>query len=169
MATKTRPTDPRFHREGPIEWAILAPLDAARLEALVAQCGPRRYVDLGDDDGPRSRCIVAGSKKYSALIETAPGSASSELDLAKKMSKQLGATIYSVSFSGYADPDHGAPDIRRYDAGKVGIIWVSGDDRAAELGAPPIRTAAGPKGVPATDPFAFAKALGCDLRPYFEP
>ncbi len=165
---KPRPTLLRargaFEAQGNVVWAVLAPISAAALEDHAMRAW--RLDD--DEDGepePRSWCVVAGKKTHAVLIETEPGSDSGDGDIAKPLSKQLDKPVYSVGFSGYDDPDHGLPYIQRYDAGKSGVIWMAPTYDDEDL--PPLKTVAGPKGVPCTDPFDFAKALGCDLRKFW--
>lgn len=169
-ATKAPPKaaiDPRFRKEGRIEWAVLVPVAAAKLEAMVAKLNAKpHYLDDDEEDlEPRSWCVLAGSRQHSALIETEPGSTSTETELARDLSKQLGKTIYALGFAGYDDPDHGLPYIQRYDDGTAGLIWMAPtyDDEFPEP-----ETVAGPRGVPAKDPFEFASALGCELRAFYE-
>lgn len=152
-----------FESEGPLEWAILAELPAPELTALAFRFMHRHVVrSMWDPDEPRSWCVVSGTKKHSALIETAPGSSSSEADLATALSKDMKAPVYALGFAGYDDPDHGVPSIMRYDAGKSGLIWMADTDEDE------VPMVAGPRGVPCKDPFELAAALGCELRPYFE-
>ncbi len=152
-----------FEAGGSLIWAVLAPMSAAALEDQVVRAERRRGFDDDDDfdPEPRSWCVVAGTKTHAALVETEPGSDGGCDEVAKALSKQLGKTVYAVGFSGYDDPDRGLPYIERYDNGKGGLIWMapSYDDELPEP-----KTVAGPKGVPCSDPFEFAKALGCDVR-----
>jgi hypothetical protein len=136
-----------FEAAGPIEWAILAPVSADELHALVIEAWSTR-IDV-DDDEPQSWGVVPGTKRYAAVIETEPGSTSTERELALALSKKLGATVYTVGFCGYDDPDRGLPYIERYEAGN-----------------PLAKTVPGPRGVPCDDPFDFADALGCALRAF---
>jgi hypothetical protein len=108
----------------------------------------------------RSWRVVPGTKKHCALIETAPGSSSTEIDLARALSKDLQTPVYALCFAGYDDPDHGLSSITRYDAGTSGLIWMADANDGP--------TVAGPKGIPCDDPFELAAAFGCHLRPYFE-
>src|SRR5205823_4579451 len=74
----------RFEQEGRLEWAILAPLDGRGLETHVARLKKKlahRCLVLDPDDERRSWCVVPGTKRFSAVIETSPGSTRSEVDL----------------------------------------------------------------------------------------
>lgn len=165
MAKKTadpKPLDVRgpFAKEGPLEWAILAEIAPAELTVCAFRLMNRHVVrSMWDLDEPRSWCVVPGTKKHHALVETAPGSSSTEIEIARALSKDAPRPVYALGFVGYDDPDHGLPFITRYDRGKSGLIWMadSGD----------LTTVPGPRSVPCDDPFAFAEALGCVLRPYF--
>jgi hypothetical protein len=117
---------------------------------------------MWDLEGGRTWHVAPGTKKHSALIETAPGSSATEVDIARALSKDSSTPVYALGFTGYDDPDHGLPFITRYDAGKSSLIWMPSDDEDDEL-----PTVAGPKGIPCDDPFEFAEALGCKLRRYF--
>jgi hypothetical protein len=153
-----------FVKEGRIEWAVLAESAAADLEAFAAD-----FFEIEPDfDAHRSWGVVDGKKTHSALIETAPGSAAGERDIAKALAKKLGTTVYALAFSGYDDPDHGPPYIDRYARGAHGTIWMAPcyDDDGGRLEIR--RPVKGPPGIPSDDPFDFAAALGCDLRRYFE-
>jgi len=133
----------RFESEGRIEWAILAPAPVKKLEEIVAKLRAPYFSAGDDEDEPRSWCVVKGKKKHAAVIETAPGSSGTEIDLAKALSKQLGAIVHALGFAGYDDPDHGIPHVTRYEGGKA--VHTSEDD-----------------------PFDFADEHGCALRSYFE-
>lgn len=149
-----------FESEGPLEWAILAQRASAELTSFAFRFMNRHRVrSMWDLAAPRSWCVVPGTKKHCALIQTSPGSSSTEIDLARALSEDSKTPIYALAFAGYDDPDHGLPSITRYDAGKSGLIWMADSDAA---------TVAGPKGIPCDDPFEFAAAHGCQLRPYFE-
>jgi hypothetical protein len=150
-----------FESSGPLEWAILAQLPTPEMTSLAFRFMNRHVVrSMWDLEDERSWCVVAGTKKHCALIETAPGSTSTEIDLARALSKDLQTPVYALCFAGYDDPDHGLPSITRYDAGASGLIWMAD--------ANDVPTVAGPKGIPSLDPFEFAAGLGCQLRPYFE-
>lgn len=152
-----------FESEGPLEWAILAQLPPAALTSFAFRFMDRHVVrSMWDLAEARSWCVVPGTKEHCALIQTSPGSSSSEIDLARALSKDSKTPVYALGFAGYDDPDHGLPSITRYDGGKSGLIWMAGSD---EDDAP---TVAGPKGIPCDDPFEFAAAHGCQLRSYFE-
>lgn len=154
-----------FEPEGPLEWAILTPIPPVDFEARAFRFRNRHIVrSMWDLDAPRSWCVVQGTKKHSALIETMPGSACTEIDLARELSKEWKTTVFALGFAGYADPDHGLPYITRYDEGESGLIWMASSDD--EHPAP--QFVAGPKGIPHEDPFRFADALGCKLRPYYD-
>jgi hypothetical protein len=142
---------------------LIAPFDAPAFEEHVLVADPRFERDP-EFDRSRSWVVIQGKPGHSALIETEPGSTASEVELAEALSKRLGVTIDALRFCGYDDPDHGLPSIERYDARKSGLIWraPSDDDDEDEL-----ETVAGPAGVPRTDPFEFAAALGFALRPYY--
>jgi hypothetical protein len=155
-----------FEPAGQIEWAILAPANAEALREIVVELWSKQLGFDIDEDEPQSWCVVPGTKKHSAVIETEPGSSSTEVDLAAALSKRFRATVYAIGFSGYDDPDRGLPHMSRFDDGKEGLIWMakSYDD---ELGEP--ETVPWPVGIPeGSDPFEFAKALGCELLPYYE-
>ena len=169
MKTMARTKDPNplapFAPQGQLEWALIAPLDAATFESHLLRIGPR-YAGDPDFDDTRSWQVLAGKKGYAALIETAPGSARTEVELARALSKDLRVTVYALGFTGYDDPDRGLPYIERHDDGKSGVVWMApfvDDEGLGELA-----TVKGPKGVPCDDPFAFAEAYGFDLRPYYE-
>lgn len=167
MAAKQKPVpawlDVRgpFRREGRIEWAILAELDPATLTSAAFRIRHEHQArSMWDLDEPRSWDVVVGQAKHSALIETAPGSSSTEVGIAEALSKELPTPVYTVAFVGYDDPDHGLPAIERYLGGKRALIWMAEDDGS-------LPTVPGPPGVPRDDPFDFAEALGCALRPYY--
>lgn len=171
-AKRTRPTPPPaplgpFEREGQLTWAILAELDAADLERRFVQFGMRRLYVEDLVPPPRPWCVLSGKKGYAALIDTQFGNVSGEARFAERLSKELSSPVYALSFSGYDDPDRGLPYIERYVKGKKATIWMesSHDD---EYPVDASTFVAGPKGVPSTDPFAFAKAFGFDLRGYYE-
>jgi hypothetical protein len=139
-----------------LEWAVLAPLDVARLRETVEQherASSRRWRALEDDDDPRpSRHFLKGSGEYSAVVETEPGSAGGADPLAEALSKKIDGVVYALGLAGWDDPDDGAPYVARYEAGVQGLIWIAGDD--GEL-----PTVPGPKNAP-RDPFGLARALG---------
>lgn len=160
-----------FEREGPLTWAVIAPIAANDLEARVAAIDHKRvafrFDDPDDDPEPRHWCVLAGKKGYAAMIDTHYGNASGEDAYAQALSKALGKTVYALSFGGYDDPDKGLPYIEQYVKGKKQLIWMaeSYDD---EYPTSSLKTVAGPKGVPSKDPFEFASAFGFDLRPYYD-
>ena len=131
-----------------MEWAILAQIPPLELESRAFRSKNRHIVrSMWDPEAPRSWCVVRGTKTYSALIETMPGSTSTEIDLARELSKEWQTTVFALGFAGYDDPDRGVPYIARYEGGTS----VSEPER-------PLRE----------DPFRFAAKLGCKLRPYYD-
>lgn len=147
-----------------LEWAILVPVDAVRLELLVRSLDVGVYVlDPEDEEDGELHTwhVVAGSGEYAAVIETAPGSSGAEIELATELARAVGATVYAVGFVGYDDPDHGIPSIVGCDGETQRLIWMAEtfDD---EL--PDVELSPGPAGVPADDPFGFTEALGFRLR-----
>ena len=145
-----------------LEWAILVPVAADRLEALVHSIDGPPYDD--EDDDERTWGVIAGTGSHAAVIETAPGSSGTESDLAAELARETGAAVYAVGFCGYDDPDHGLPFIESYAGNERQLIWMAElfDD---ELPAPD--TVPGPDGIPCDDPFEFTAALGCDLRRFY--
>jgi hypothetical protein len=147
-----------------LEWALLVPVDAAKLEARVARFFDEDPAELDR----RSWLVRAGTGKHAAVIETEPGSSSTEAELAKVLSKELAVTVWALGFVGYDDPDAGLPYVDRYDGGRRRHVWMApyDDGEGGEFEEP--ERAPGPEGVDADDPFALAAALGCELRPYYE-
>lgn len=126
--------------------------------------GAGLYVPDEDDEEPTTWRVIDGTGVYAAVIETEPGSSGGEGELAPKLARAVGATVYAIGFSGYDDPDDGLPFIEAHDGDESTLIWMAEtfDDEI-----PQPETVAGPEGIPCDDPFAFAEALGCPLRQYY--